>query len=70
MEKGEYNGKCNITRCNNERAVYYNHSTRKHYCPECANRLNNDPYNKRDALRLYGHDLCTIEINNIKKTTK
>ena len=59
-DKGELNGKCNITRCQKPNsATWYNHSTRKHYCTSCANRLNNDEFNKRDAMRMFGHDLCT-----------
>lgn len=62
MTKGEKNGKCNITRCETgDPATWYNHSTRKYYCKSCAMRLNHDPYNKRDAMRLFGHDLCTEE---------
>ena len=58
--KGELNGKCNITSCQKPKsATWYNHSTRKHYCPSCARRLNNDELNKRDAMRMFGHDLCT-----------
>lgn len=59
-DKGVFNGKCNITSCQKPNsATWYNHSTRKYYCHSCANRLNNDEFNKRDAMRLFGHDLCT-----------
>jgi len=59
-DKGELNGKCNITRCQKPNsATWYNHSTRKHYCPSCTNRLNSDEFNRRDAMRMFGHDLCT-----------
>lgn len=59
-EKGEFNGKCNITSCQKPNsATWFNHSTRKYYCSSCAHRLNNDEYNKRDALRMFGHELCT-----------
>jgi hypothetical protein len=59
-DKGELNGTCNITACKTGiKATWYNHSTRKHYCPECANRLNTDPFNYRDAMRMFGHVLCT-----------
>lgn len=59
-DKGQFNGKCNITSCQKPNsATWYNHSTRKYYCPSCANRLNNDEFNKRDAMRMFGHDLCT-----------
>ncbi|MFO0090041.1 MAG: hypothetical protein ACK518_04495 [bacterium] len=59
-DKGVLNGKCNITSCQKPNsATWYNHSTQKYYCESCANRLNNDEFNKRDAMRLFGHDLCT-----------
>ena len=59
-DKGELNGKCNITSCQKPNsATWYNHSTRKYYCPSCARRLNTDEFNKRDAVRMFGHDLCT-----------
>jgi len=58
--KGVLNGKCNITSCQKPNsATWYNHSTRKYYCPSCARRLNNDEFNKRDAMTMFGHDLCT-----------
>lgn len=60
MEKGDYNGSCNITACQRPNsATWYNHSTRKYYCPSCAIRLNTDPFNKRDSERIWGHTLCT-----------
>jgi len=61
--KGEYNQECNRTACNNSAAVYYNHSTEKYYCKSCAMEINF--WNKSDAMRLFGHDLCTkIEDNS------
>ena len=57
--KGEHNQECNITRCDNKEAVYFNHSTRKNYCKSCAEMLNNDEFNKRNAQKLYGHELLT-----------
>jgi len=58
--KGEFNGKCNITRCETGiPATWYNHSTRLFYCKECAIRLNNDVFNKRYSLQNWDHDLCT-----------
>jgi len=48
--KGEYNQECNITACQKPNsAIWFNHSTRKYYCPSCARRLNFDPFNARDA---------------------
>ena len=60
LKKVEFTGKCNITRCTStQEATWYNHSTRKYYCDSCASRLNSDRFNRRDAQRIYGHDLCT-----------
>lgn len=55
--KGDYNDECYRTACNVKPATYYNHSTEKHYCPGCANLINQ--HNAADAQRLFGHDLCT-----------
>jgi len=60
--KGELNGRCNMTECwsgNELRANWFNHSTKKHYCKACAKWLNSDTYNQKDAMEMYGHDLCT-----------
>ena len=56
--KGEFRGICYRTVCQNKPAIWFNHSTRKHYCTGCADLLNQE--NKRDAQQLYGHDLCTL----------
>lgn len=58
-DKGDYAGSCNRTACQRPGASWFNHSTRRYYCVDCAWELNNDPFNKRDAQQLYGHDLCT-----------
>jgi len=55
--KGDFNGECNRGACYRSRAVFYNHSTHKYYCPKCARLINE--FNRDDAMRLYGHDLCT-----------
>lgn len=61
QDKGDFNGSCNITACQKPAsATWFHHSTRKYYCKSCAMRLNNDPYNKADAQRLFGHDLLTF----------
>jgi hypothetical protein len=62
--KGEFRGDCNRTSCINKDAVYYNHSTRLYYCVYCAVMLNQVNYS--DAMRLFGHDLCTLG-ENIQK---
>lgn len=65
--KGEKGGACNRTACQMpadqcpDGVRWFNHSTRKYYCWRCAWDLNNDPFNKRDAQELWGHDLCTLE---------
>ena len=56
--KGVYERNCNRTACQKPGAVWYNHSTREHYCPSCASTLNE--VNRADAIRMFGHDLCTI----------
>lgn len=58
--KGDYKDTCNITRCDKDNAIYYNHSTRMYYCEHCANRLNMDKFNSKEALQLFGHDLLTL----------
>lgn len=53
---GEYNGECNRAACSNEGARWYNHSTKKHYCDDCARIINE--FNP-EAHDIYGHALCT-----------
>jgi len=57
--KGEYMGICNLSSCKTGMAAtWYNYGSLSYYCPGCAKHLNSDPYNQRDAKRLFGHDLC------------
>jgi len=51
-------GKCYRKACNNQPAVWYNHSTREHYCEACAMTLNK--IHHIEANKLYGHELCTL----------
>jgi hypothetical protein len=69
-KKGDFNQDCNRTSCANSPATFYNHSTRKYYCTNCAADINEANY--RDAIRLYGHELCTpcapsVDQENLKK---
>jgi hypothetical protein len=58
--KGEKNGLCNITACQSpHNVIWYNHGSDAYYCPTCAAWLNRDTFNKSEALKLFGHDLCT-----------
>jgi len=58
--KGQYKGSCNITACQKENsAFWYNHFNQMYYCEDCANRLNNDEFNKRSAFEKLGHNMCT-----------
>jgi hypothetical protein len=41
--KGEKNGICNRTACDNPRAIHFNRITQKYYCTPCARRLNEVP---------------------------
>ncbi len=56
-DKGDKNGSCNRTACQRPGANWFNHSTRRYYCQSCAFMLND--CNRRDAMELYGHELCT-----------
>ena len=59
-DKGDFRGSCNITRCQRPNsATWFNHSTRKYYCRSCAHDLNYDHFNRKDAMEMWGHLLCT-----------
>ncbi len=60
MVKGDYGGLCNVADCQKTDAIYYNHSTRKYYCPVCAEKINEA--NQSDAEKMFGHDLCTAPL--------
>ena len=60
INKGEFNGICNMSSCTTELpATWYNHGSYAYYCSKCAKRLSSDVVNRQDAMRLFGHDLCT-----------
>lgn len=54
--KGQKDGNCNRDDCQKPGATYYNFSTRKWYCPECAKKINRHLY--FEAHEMFGHDLC------------
>jgi hypothetical protein len=56
-DKGKKDMECYRAACSNSPATWYNHSTRMFYCVDCAGLINN--HNKRDAFRMFGHELCT-----------
>jgi len=57
-EKGAKFGLCNRSDCLKPGAAWYNHSTRKHYCADCADMINRA--NARDSFVIdLGHPLCT-----------
>lgn len=67
MNKGEYNGLCNRSACLKPGAIYYNHSTREHYCAECAKLINDmNP----ESYRVFGHELCTLVIKQENHESK
>ena len=45
-EKGEKGGKCNRKACREDGAFWYNKSTLKYYCKECAFEIMSFPENK------------------------
>lgn len=57
--KGVKNGNCNMTRCQRPGATWYNHGSHAYYCEDCAWELNHDGFNKRHAMEMFGHPLCT-----------
>ena len=61
--KGDYNCECNRTACSNDDAIYYNKSTEKYYCEECAYVLNE--HNRKDAIEMFGSDLCVKHDDNV-----
>ncbi len=60
--KGLYLDECYRAVCTTKPAIYYNYSTRMHYCKWCATLINEA--NRGDALCLYGHELCIIVKSN------
>ncbi len=60
-DKGHKNGSCNREACQAAGAIYFNFSTTKYYCGHCARDLNLANY--QDAHRLYGHDLCLVDVD-------
>lgn len=53
---GEYDGTCNRqSSCNNSHATWFNNSTRKYYCRECAYLINQA---NPEWLREYGEKIC------------
>jgi hypothetical protein len=55
-DKGNKNGSCNVTACQQPGATYFNKSTRKYYCADCAEHIN-WPGGRADTMRLYGTPL-------------
>jgi hypothetical protein len=55
-EIGTLHGLCNRTACRAPDATWFNKSTRKHYCEECAHVLNLANFD--EARELYGNFLC------------
>lgn len=56
LNKGLKGDECYRECCSNQPASFYNKSTWKYYCRECAEMLNH--VNRRDALALYNAPLC------------
>lgn len=66
QKKGHYNGLCNRSACLAPGATWYNRGSYAFYCANCAWDLSNDPFNKKDAQKLFGGPLC-IEITDLKE---
>ena len=60
-DKGLKFGSCNITACQKPNAIYFNKSTKKYYCKECAEGIN-WPGGRADCMKLYGTPLlCELD---------
>lgn len=57
--KGVYNGNCNREACQAAKAVWYNHSTRKYYCHDCALYINRYRPSNDEYLSSLPHLLLT-----------
>ncbi len=51
--KGDFKGECNRTKCAKSPAIYYNKSTRRCYCIDCAQQIN-DRTHAEECDRLFG----------------
>lgn len=51
-EAGKLGGLCYRTACQGPGAVWYNDSTREHYCRTCAKLIN------KASLEMIGRELC------------
>ena len=58
IAKGAQGGECNRTVCRNTDAQWFNRSTEKFYCEDCAEEINY--MNFDDAQRLFGTMLCVL----------
>jgi hypothetical protein len=47
-DKGEENGSCNRTRCQDTPALWYNHGSRHWYCASCRRDIQFDSFNLND----------------------
>lgn len=67
--KGEKDGRCNRTVCQQLGAFYLNKSTKKYYCMECARRIND--VNVASSKALYGcTKLCALPTTAQLRPTK
>lgn len=63
-QKGEYKGLCNRSACLKPGALYFNHSTRKYYCSQCAILINEA---NPESFKMYGRALCVKDDIGINK---
>ena len=59
--KGIKGGNCNVTACQKPGALFFNKSTKKYYCKDCATEIN-WPGGRKDCMELYGTPLlCELD---------
>jgi hypothetical protein len=64
-DKGDFNGSCNVTACQRPVANFYNKSTKRYYCVDCAREIN-WPGGWDDTRALYGTNLlCELVTSEV-----
>lgn len=62
-DKGEKGGSCNRHACQKPGAWWFNRSTERFYCEDCARLINDYPPTQRDSMRLYGDPRLCVPVD-------
>lgn len=58
-DKGTLGAECQRTACKNTPALYWNKSTRRHYCKKCSMEIND--FARGRSYELFGAELCQLD---------